>query len=82
MRPKVHLRWQRVAIGDRQYEYHAMLGEKVLAVVVKTGSHLDDYPWDWYLTTATDPIQGTKSSGVEPTLKAAKASVAYAYGME
>lgn len=49
------LRWSKAALG----EWHGRLGNAgstdhvlrpVVAVAVKTGTHLDHYPWDWYLT--------------------------------
>lgn len=47
------LRWSKVAIG----EWHGRLVDSpptstdVIAVAAKTGTHLDHYPWDWYLTS-------------------------------
>ena len=41
-----------------------------VADVVKTGTHLDDYPWDWMIL---DPFAANarRSSGVSDTLRSA-----------
>lgn len=44
-----------------------------------TGTHLDDYPWDWYLLGNREGVRG-KSTGAADTLRTAKDEVASALG--
>lgn len=47
------LRWSKAALGEwHGYEVNNVgtLGTEA-AVAARTGSHLDNYPWDWYFTT-------------------------------
>lgn len=43
--------------------------------VTKTGTHLDDYPWDWYITV---PSSVRWSTGASDTLRSAKEQIRYA----
>lgn len=45
----------------------------VVAYAVKTGTHLDDYPWDWRLADGLHfgGVQNLREGGVTDTLKAA-----------
>lgn len=70
------IRWHR---ADRHGPawYAEINGERV-AESVKTGSHLDDYPWDWHLTDEglawrfARGIRSTKTVGVSDTLRSSK----------
>ena len=49
--------------------YSLVADEEVVATVVKTGTHLDDYPWDWYLADGWTTGQlGGRSSGCTDSL--------------
>lgn len=67
------IRFKKVEAG----EYAAVndAGETV-GHVTKTGTHLDDYPWDWHLTV--ERLHGRSSTGVADTLRNAKAQIRYA----
>lgn len=41
------LKLTRHKIGDQTYEMRTPDGDAV-AIVAKTGTHLDDYPWEFY----------------------------------
>ena len=38
---------KRVKVGDLKYQIVRRDNGQAVGDVVKTGSHLDDYPWDW-----------------------------------
>lgn len=60
--------------------YEAIQQGCVVGIIAKTGSHLDDYPWDWYLPEGVDPIPGRKGTGVADTLGHALDAVGYSLG--
>lgn len=37
------------AVVENEPVYHAFLDGEHVATIAKTGTHLDPYPWDWYL---------------------------------
>lgn len=59
---------KRVKVKAGHYDLVTPEGE-VVATVAKTGTHLDDYPWDWYLADGwtTTQLHG-RSSGVTESL--------------
>lgn len=83
------VRWTKKALGE--YEGYLIndpsnefsdLSHEPVAVAVKSGSHLDDYPWDWYLTyhgvvhVPEVPRPGKRHhAGVTDTLRSAKRAV-------
>lgn len=75
--------WHKKAPG---HWYAAMApGGDIVAEAVLTGSHLDDYPWDWYLMPDADSFRvepaspqeaiSRRQSGVADTLRSAKEQV-------
>lgn len=71
------MKLKRKKIGDQKYEMTDTATGEVIAIVVKTGSHLDDYPWDWYLRDgldfAEDPAGVVRN--VEESMKACVAAI-------
>lgn len=46
----------------------------------KTGTHLDNYPWDWHFSESG--LRGkVRTSGVSDTLRAAKETMAFQWGL-
>lgn len=50
------IKWSKKAPQEYEGTLHADIEKfgptaKPVAVIVKTGTHLDHYPWDWYLTS-------------------------------
>lgn len=68
-------RLTRKKIADQSYALKDPRG-LVVATVTKTGSHLDDYPWEWSLNdtlkfaSARSDGRGVAETGVEESLRA------------
>lgn len=60
-------------------EYEVFQHGKLVGVVAHTGTHLDHYPWDWYLADDVQPV-GRKATGAADTKKSAVDEVGYAIG--
>jgi hypothetical protein len=56
---------RRVKVKAGHYDMVAL--DEVVATVVKTGTHLDDYPWDWYLADGWTNYQG-RTTGTTDSL--------------
>lgn len=65
------MKLKRKKVGDQKYDLIDTSVGDVVAHAVKTGSHLDDYPWDWRLADGLHfgGVQGLKEGGVMDTLK-------------
>lgn len=65
----------RKKIGDQQYDL-VMPDGRVVGNAVKTGTHLDDYPWEWiladdlYAVLKEKGFGNIRSQGSEDTLTA------------
>lgn len=62
------LHWHRFGASGAGLGWYATTSDDhrhIVAEAFKTGSHLDDYPWDWHFPDGTE-------SGVADTLKSAK----------
>lgn len=57
-----------------------MLYGSLVAHVHRTGTHLDHYPWDWYLADGVFPFGERRTTGVTDTRQAALGQIAYALG--
>jgi len=57
----------------------AATNEKV-GEIHKTGTHLDDYPWDWHFDLSRGWRNKIRTSGVSDTLKSAKEIMNFEYG--
>lgn len=69
----MHIRFSKIEAGN----YVARDDDgNVVGYVSKTGTHLDNYPWDWSLVG--DRLHGQANTGVADTLRSAKAQVRYA----
>lgn len=66
------LKLRRKKVGPSSYELVDSVVGDVIAYAAKTGTHLDDYPWDWYLRDGMHfgGVHGLKEGGVKDTLKA------------
>ena len=69
--------WKRRRTG----EYALLVHGVEMATVTKTGTHLDDYPWDWYLARGIEPKDGGRASGVADTMASAKRQAELALGI-
>lgn len=69
------MKLKRKRVGDQKYHLLDAETGRPLAVAVKTGTHLDDYPWDWYLLPgvylASDLPSGRRNQGVSDALHTA-----------
>lgn len=77
---KPRLTWHRSKLGPGWVARLDNLG--IVAEAHKTGTHLDDYPWDWYVVGDAPVKEGARTSGTTDTLRSAKDQVAIALGME
>lgn len=64
--------------------YEARVKGKRVGEANYTGSHLDDYPWDWLVDFDVKPREGRRetfgpSTHCEDTLRACKESIRYAW---
>jgi hypothetical protein len=66
------IRWHRRNAGS----WYATRCGITVAHANYTGSHLDDYPWGWYLAYGIEPGPGRRGSDSEDTLRSCKQSVA------
>lgn len=76
------IKWRRRknSDGSPRYDGEVAHGSAALVVasIVKTGTHLDDYPWDWYFTDHGVRLsQSRHHSGVADSLRAAKREAEY-----
>lgn len=77
------IRWHRFpSARTGRTGWYAEIDGKMVAEAHKTGTHLDDYPWEWYLLDAAERVDGRRGSAVEDSLRACKNSVAFALGQE
>lgn len=59
---------KRKKIYTGHYQLIDDAGQEV-AIASKTGTHLDDYPWEWYLVDGLQFAEVTKATGVAESLK-------------
>lgn len=65
------MKLKRKKVGDRAYELVDTQTGEVIASAANTGSHLDDYPWDWYLADGLHfgGVKGFREGGSAENLK-------------
>lgn len=76
--------YTRRKVGPSDYE---VLDEgKVVGLAGKSGTHLDDYPWDWMLADGVEPVPNAvnghrpDTTGVAETLAKAMNQIGYSLG--
>jgi hypothetical protein len=61
---------KRIRAGE--YDVFDAKTKEHVAHITKAGTHLDDYPWDWYLEYSIWPQVTGRRSGVTDTMRSAK----------
>ena len=76
------IRWHNDATPQAP-RWRAEVNGQTIAYAAKTGTHLDDYPWDWYIEhdvrVLYDWPDRTRTGGTVDTLRTAKDDLAHAW---
>lgn len=66
--------------GKEFGQYLVFQHGKLVGEVAHTGTHLDHYPWDWFLADGVEPVVGRNATGVSETKREAVNCIGYVLG--